>query len=164
MGETKNCVDIRPSEGFVRTYRSDDRIDLADNARRKRRPVSPGDQYLIIAAPDRANLALHKVALVGLRIDHPDPARRHENVIDVAARSRDEPIVKCNSAISDLACNVRRKPALTLASLTPTRRGVTVRHLAGDLRSVIAVLAPNLLDLASSSPLAFFRSRPTSIP
>jgi len=50
--------------------------------------------------------------LLRLRIDDPDSRRRDEDVIDVAARPRDEPVVQRNDTVADFA---RRKKTLPLA-------------------------------------------------
>jgi hypothetical protein len=85
-------------------------------------------------------------------------------VVDVPARTGDEPIVERNHRVADLAVNERGESALTIASFAPRRLDVTVGHCLRHNCCVVAIPSANVLDALLLSPLTLGGRRRTRRP
>jgi hypothetical protein len=96
-----------------------DWLTLPGNGLRESGAVPAPDVELVVAPPERTDFTANHFAFVCLGVYHPDPRRQDEDVIDVAARSRDEPIVERDDPVADLhafflVCNGQQDLAFDL--------------------------------------------------
>src|SRR3954452_6656916 len=135
-------------EELVGPHRSEYGVDLSEDAASERCPIPAADVEFVVGPPKGSDVALDDLAFVRLRVDDPHARRGDEDVIDIAARSGDQSVVQRNPGVTDLTGDVARPGAPALASLAPAPFGIARGHLTRNLRRVVAVLAPHLVDLA----------------
>src|SRR5262245_10150548 len=87
------------------------------------------------------------------------PGRRDEDVVDVAARPRNQSVVQRDNSVANLAVDVAGQPALALASLAEAHLCIACGHLSRNLRGMVAVLTSHLINLALRTTDALRRGR-----